>query len=656
MNKQRQKNKGGHCSANAPIVFKRWTRTHYGMFSSIRKVVKIGVLGTAMSIITSTTMGYAQSSDTLTRQKVLELETAEVLEFKQSPTNATTLPIVIFNTTTEQHAPLSTIEDALKLSPSVDLRERGTKGVQADISIRGGSFDQTMILLNGIDFSDSRTGHQSHSLPIDLQITNNIELITDVPLVGALTGALNFSTSPFKNNSLKANIEMGSYGYGYVNWAGSYTKNNLSALAAVSYRRSDGYIDNTDFQTLNAYSRLMYETTKAGFFDFQIGYQNKAFGANSFYSTAYPNQFEATRTALTSITWKKNINKFSIGSSVGYRRNNDHYELFRDNINAPSWYTGHNNHFTDNIIVSLKGDYNWKFGKSSIGVDYTASYLESNVLGKRTRNVVNAWGRQTAHIHKLSLLGAFTISTSYYGISPLWSIAGGYTPTKNWNIVLNINRSMRLPTFTDLYYTTATHIANHNLKPETAITYQATVEYKYKGFFISITPYFRQGQNLIDWVKLPDAEKWESQQLTELNTLGLEVLIGYRSKGVLQNISLGYGYINTNKNSHGYISQYPLDYVKNKLVSSFTLKIVHNLYLSTIGTMYDRNGSYQIANNKQAKYTPYFIIDSRLSWEPKSVKLYVELNNILNQTYYDIGGIIQPGLWITAGIEIQISK
>lgn len=656
MNKKRQKNKRGQCGGNAPIVFKRWTRTHYGMFSSIGKVVKIGVLGTAMSIITSTTAGYAQSSDTLTRQKVLELETAEVLEFKLSPTNATTLPISIFNTKTEQHAPLLTIENALKLSPSVDLRERGTKGVQADISIRGGSFDQTMILLNGIDFSDSRTGHQSHSLPIDIQITNSIELITDVPLVGALTGALNFSTSPFDTNSIKANFELGSYGYGYANLAGSYTKNNLSALAAVSYRRSDGYIDNTDFKTLNAYSRLMYETKKAGFFDFQIGYQNKAFGANSFYSTAYPNQFEATQTALTSVSWRKDIGDFSIGSSIGYRRNSDHFELFRDNIDAPSWYKEHNNHFTDNMIASLNGDYNWKFGKSSIGVDYTVSYIESNVLGKRTRNVVNAWIRQTAQIGKFNLLGAFTMSASYYGICPLWSIAGGYAPTKNWNIVLNVNRSMRLPTFTDLYYTTATHIANYDLKPETAITYQATVEYKYKGFFGSITPYFRQGQNLIDWIKLPDAEKWESQQITELNTLGLEVLVGYRSRGVLQNISLGYGYINANKNSHGYISQYALDYIKNKLVSSLTLKIVRNLYFSAIGTMYDRNGSYQIANNEQAKYTPYFILDSRLSWEPRNVKLYLELNNILNQKYYEIGGIIQPGLWITAGVEIKISK
>lgn len=637
-----------------PIVFKRWTRKDYGAFSSLGKIVKIGVLGATMSIVAVSSTGYAQSNDTLTQQKIVELEESVVSETKQSPTNATTLPITVFNAAAEPYSPLSTTEDALRLSPSIDLRERGTKGVQADISIRGGSFDQAMILLNGIDFSDARTGHQSHSLPIDLEITNNIDLITNVPLVGALTGALDFSTSPFSRNSIKANLEMGSYGYGYANLSGSYTKNNLSILAAASYRRSDGYIDNTDFQTINAYSRIMYEHAKIGFFDFQIGYQNKEFGANGFYSLEYPNQFEATQTGLTSLSWRKEIGKFTVNSSLSYRRNYDHYELFRDNINAPSWYTEHNNHFIDNITAALGGHYNWSFGKSSIGVDYLTNYLESNALGKRTRNVVNAWVRQTAKIKKFSLLGAFTLSTSSYGIAPLWSLSVGYTPHKNWNIALNVNRSMRLPTFTDLYYTTATHISNHNLKPETAVTYQATIEYSYKGLSVMMTPYFRKGQNLIDWIKPSEIAKWESQQITTLNTIGLEILLGYTSKGVVQNVSLGYAYINSNKESEDYISKYALDYMRNKLVASLTLRITKQLYWSSTATLYDRNGIYNIVGGIAKNYTPYTLLDSRLTWQVNNIKLYVEANNILNQKYYDFGGIIQPGIWVTAGITVEI--
>ena len=167
--------------------------------------------------------------------------------------------------------------------------------------IRGGSFDQTMVMLNGINFTDARTGHQSHSLPIDIDCIAGIDLIDGVSGVGAYAGALNIRTMPLKSRYLRIEAAGGGDGYAYGNLSGAVTKGRFSLFAAGSYRRSDGYIHNTDFENYNGYLRMNYDSEKAGFFDFQAGYQNRSFGSNGFYAAYNPDQFEHTSTVLSSL-------------------------------------------------------------------------------------------------------------------------------------------------------------------------------------------------------------------------------------------------------------------------------------------------------------------------------------------------------------------
>ena len=58
-----------------------------------------------------------------------------------------------------QNAPVQSIEDLLEYAVNIDLRQRGIDGIQSDVSIRGGSFEQVLILLNGIKINDPQTGH-----------------------------------------------------------------------------------------------------------------------------------------------------------------------------------------------------------------------------------------------------------------------------------------------------------------------------------------------------------------------------------------------------------------------------------------------------------------------------------------------------------------
>ena len=297
--------------------FRRWSRKGWAAFASLHRHVTIGVLAVTMSILLLATQhASAHDADTAAVLKTLRIDEVGISGSQSAPTRNVQSQTPLFDRKAQAAAPVQTLESALRLAPSVDIRERGGKGMQADIFIRGGSFDQTMVLLNGIDFTDARTGHQSHSLPVDIDCISAVDLLDGVPGVGAFAGAVNIRTAPLKPTYLRFEGAGGQHGYAYANLSGAVTSGRFSLLAAGSYRRSDGYRHNTDFANYNAFVRATYEAPRAGFFDLQAGYQNRTFGSNGFYAAYNPDQWEATSTALASLRWLKQAGRFSFGASA----------------------------------------------------------------------------------------------------------------------------------------------------------------------------------------------------------------------------------------------------------------------------------------------------------------------------------------------------
>lgn len=660
--------------------FRRWARTNYAVFASLGKYVKIGVLSVGMSIITmATKTSFAHEADSASIYKVVRMDAVDVSGGKLNPKRSVMSTMPIFDRKSEGVAPLQTVEGALRVNPAIDLRERGGKGIQSDISIRGGSFDQTMVMLNGINFTDARTGHQSHSLPVDIECLGGIELIDGVSGVGAFAGAVNLKVVPLYSDYLRAEINGGMHGYYYANLSGNITPGErLSVFGAFSCRHSDGYVFNTDFSNINAYVRMTYDGAKAGFFDFQAGFQDRGFGSNGFYSLAYPNQYEHTRTALGSLRWMKDWGPLTLNATMSYRKNYDRYELFRDCLTEdgstpPSWYTGHNYHNTDNVGAELWADYKWTAGITSLGADYTYNHIYSNVLGEemsekrhvagekddawysksKNRNVVNVWLRHTKQWRRFDVAASGSIDSTPYGTDAMWSVSGGYAPKRGLRLELGATQSMRLPTFTDLYYTAANYVSNLNLVPEKAVTYKMSAAYALRGFSASATVYYRAGRNIIDWVKSQESEVWESQQITKLNTLGTELAVKYTTSGVLQLASLSYGYMHADKKSSGYVSMYALDYMKHKGAASVGVKFLRNFFLTLTGSAFDRNGGFTNRDGEAENYTLKFLLDGRLAWQnpARTVKVYVDVTNILDTEYYDFGGLPLPGTWALGGVS-----
>ena len=650
--------------------FRRWCRKGYAAFASLRRQVTIGVLSVSMStiLLSTTTPVQAQTVDSLTIARELEIEKVEVTGVKATPTRSTMSSTSVFDRKAGASAPVQTLESVLRLSPAIDLRERSGRGTQADIMIRGGSFDQTMVMLNGINFTDARTGHQSHSLPIDIDCIAGIDLIDGVSGVGAYAGALNIRTMPLKSRYLRIEAAGGDDGYAYGNLSGAVTKGRFSLFAAGSYRRSDGYIHNTDFENYNGYLRMNYDSEKAGFFDFQAGYQNRSFGSNGFYAAYNPDQFEHTSTVLSSLRWVKSVGRFTLNSSVSYRKNFDRYDWTRG--------TPMNHHNTDNAGAEFWADCTWKGGVTSLGGDYTYNHIYSTNLGEalsrphgrythaKARSTGNLWLRHAKQWRRFDLAASAGISLTPYGTSALWSLSGGYTPAPGLHLGIGAFQSMRLPTFTDLYYTSPAQINNLDLTPERAVTYLFDAGYMKNSWRLSLQTYYRAGRDIIDWVWREDmGDKWHSEQTSRLDTYGIELSGGYTvADGFLRRVTLSYGYITTDRNSD-IIAKGAMDYMRHKAALAVEVHFLRRMSLALTASVYDRNGSYthypvpgDPSLSEVRDYEPYFLLDGRLQWEKGICRLYVDATNITDSRYCDLGGIPLPGAWGTAGVALTIGR
>ena len=663
------KNKMKNIQAKQTPCFRRWSRKGWSAFASLHRHVTIGVLAATMSILLlATQSASAQHADTAAVLRTLRIDEVGISGSQTAPTRNVQSQTPLFDRKAQAAAPVQTLESALRLAPSVDIRERGGKGMQADIFIRGGSFDQTMVLLNGIDFTDSRTGHQSHSLPVDIDCISAVDLLDGVPGVGAFAGAVNIRTAPLKPTYLRFEGAGGQHGYAYANLSGAVTSGRFSLLAAGSYRRSDGYRHNTDFANYNAFVRATYEAPRAGFFDLQAGYQNRTFGSNGFYAAYNPDQWEATSTALASLRWLKQAGRFSFGASASYRKNFDRYDWTRG--------TAMNRHNTDNVGARLWADYDWRAGTTSLGGDYAFNHIYSTNLGEalsrphgrythaKARSTGNLWLRHAKQWRRFDLAASAGISLTPYGTSALWSLSGGYTPAAGLHLGIGAFQSMRLPTFTDLYYTSPAQINNLDLTPESAVTYLFDTGYMKNSWRLSLQTYYRAGRDIIDWVWREDmGDKWHSEQTSRLDTYGIELSGGYTvADGFLRRVTLSYGYITTDRNSD-IIAKGAMDYMRHKAALAVEVHFLRRMSLALTASVYDRNGSYthypvpgDPSLSEVRDYEPYFLLDGRLQWEKGICRLYVDATNITDSRYCDLGGIPLPGAWVTAGVALTIGR
>ena len=676
------------------IRFRQFSRKGYALFACLGRVVTIGVLSVATlraaAVTTPDTLSVvggssANIADDDSPDKEATLDDVEVTGSRAPLALGQAARMVTVLTRDEiQAAPVQSINDLLKMAVGIDVRQRGPLGAQTDVGIRGSTQEQITILLNGINICDPQTGHNAFDLPCDLSDIIRIEVLegpaSRVYGTSSLVGAINIVTNDGKSKRSEVRVEGGSFGY--LSAAGRISMpsaiSHLTSSLSASFTRSDGYQRskagalNSDYCGGKAFYQGAYGSELVRL-NWHVGLSTKGFGSNTFYSAKYDEQYERTTKLFAALQGDVRCKMYEgrgksyelhFKPSIYWNRSYDRFELIRgDESKVPF-----NHHRTDVFGINLNSYFDWVAGRTAFGAEFRNEDIVSGNLGEPLNNPHGHYkyglnrSNLSFHLEHNILLKRFTLSAGFVAVKNTWNempftlypgIDASFRLGDHWKVYASYNSSLRMPSFTELYYSVGGHKADKYLKPEEMQAVEGGVKYSSRWLTAQASIFHHHASNMIDWVMdTREADPvWQSVNHTKVNTLGQEFsasfLISHSS------FLISYCHLHQQKQEADYLqSQYSLEYLRHKLTAQLRICLAESLALTLGYRWQDRMGQYTTIDGEIKDYHPYSVVDARLAWNKDTYSIYMEGNNLTGHHYVDYGNVPQPGCWITGGIKL----
>lgn len=591
-----------------------------------------------------------QPSDTLS----IDFQEVTIAENRLSiPFNDVSRSIEVITKQQIQELNTSSINEVLQLVGGVDIRQRGVHGVQADLSIRGGTFEQALVLINGVKMLDPQTGHHLMNLPITLEDIERIEVLKGpgarVFGQNAFAGAINIITKVQNDFALSTGIDYGAYGllnaFTSINLPFKQIKQKIS----LSHNHSDGYRDNTDYHITNAFyqGQVNLGGKKLNLYG---GYTARDFGANGFYGNeTFTDQYEETRTSIISASYEARLGEWKISPKINWRRNTDNWQFRRQD---PEFFQ--NFHTSHVLTGELHLSKTHGLGILGIGAEYNSIDLTSNNLGQRSR------GQVGIHLENRFLLkdeqlditpGIYLLRISDFGTQVFPGLDIGYRLDNNWKLYSNIGLTSRIPSFTDLYYEDSGNIGNPELQTEKALTFELGASHKSRTTLFQLSYFRRDARDLIDWFKIDTDDRWMPDNFGSAvyNGLDLSVTLSLskeRNKAFLQTLKVNYLYLNASLgDSEVALSRNALENLNHQLIINPRFRITNEL-----------SGNLLFKYNDRASLDDYSLVDANLQYEINEWSFYVKASNLLNTDYRETNLVPMPGRWMMIGLRYRMYK
>lgn len=561
------------------------------------------------------------------------------------PFSKTSRTISIISSDDIIKSPYTNVADLLQNVAGVDIRRRGIDGMQSDLYIRGGNFDQTLLLIDGVKMDDAQTGHHTMNGILSLENIERIEIIKGpaARIYGqnAFTGAINIVTKAVTENNATINLNYGSFDNKKGELALGHKFNEGDVLASVSYQESDGYRYNTDFKNNTAFLKSNFKN-----FSLITSFAQRKFGANGFYaSPAYIDQYEETQTSLVALSANYATGKVMIKPRIYWRRNQDLYLFIREN---PSYYR--NLHISNKVGAETNVVFNSSLGKTGVGLDVSRIFLVSNNLGDHQRTAITGFIE-----HRFELLlgnlditpGVAISSYSDFDTKAFPGLDVGYRLSERVKLYGNIGYTYRVPTFTDLYYVGPTTMGNADLEAESALAEELGIKFTDVNFQMDLAFFHRKSDNLIDWTKDNETDKWEARNFSEVVAQGLETTMNYQfvMGKHQQKFNLGYSFIEDNiKDNNVQFTQYSLNSIKHQFTSGISTKFCPIL---------SQHISYRYVERTNGQH--YNVVDAKIGAMLKNnMEFSVAANNIFNASYTETNLVPMPKGNVMAGFTYNL--
>lgn len=538
--------------------------------------------------------------------------------------------------------PATNVVEALQWGFGVELMPRSP--ALSDVAIRGSSFEQVLVLVNGARVRDSQTGHFNLNLAVPLDQVERIEILRGpaASLYGsdAMGGVINIVT---RTTGEATSVTLG---------AGSFDRRSLSANRsqavgplyldiAGSLEESDGHRPGTDFDMRLARASIRYPLGGADHLSAEVAHAVRKFGAGGFYGD-YP-AFETTRTTTAVLSGRA----FSRGSllvepSLRMRRNSDDFILYRD---EPERYR--NRHST----LQLGADLIARAVLTPIlsvaaGLHGTRDEVDSNSLGDHDEATVGAsveLSAATARGLNGSVgLRADRLPDGKTELNP--SASAGWWLHESIRIRSSVGRAHRSPTWTERYYRDPVNEGSPDLLAENAWSADAGVDLHPSATVrLSVSAFLRDAENLIDWARSLDVAEtvWRTRNVNNARFEGIEAELELADVRGTRIRASGYWLSVSSSAAPGFESKYAL----RPLVETLTLSA-------------DRGfGPVEVflrgARERRSGEDHYFRLDGRAAVRVRDLRLFVDVQNGTDEEYPDISQIPAAGRSVSVGLELR---
>ncbi|MEJ8819884.1 TonB-dependent receptor plug domain-containing protein [Lacibacter sp. H407] len=628
-------------------------------------------------------MGLLNNS--FAQEKEIELDpitiTASLTPVSASKTGRN---ILIIKGDALQKLPVQSIDELLRYVPGVEVQSRGPMGAQADITIRGGTFQQVLVILDGIRLNDPLTGHFSAYIPISTAEIDRIEVLKGASsaIYGteAVGGVVHIISKTFANkkqtNGHKINAQLTAGDFGLFNaQAGAFIheKNTTASVGVITnntkgqqLRGTKGYFNLTTISA--SVKQKLGENTSVAY---RFGYDDRDFNAQNFYTTFLSDT--ATESVISRwhhLKFMHKKNKHSFSFDAGYKEANDVYR-FRKAVSA---------NVNNSSLLQALALHDYAINdKSTItsGVQFISRKIVSNDRGN----------------HEVSNAGAFVVLNQKIGkalqLNPALRV--DWNERAGWELIPQLNASYRYESllfrgsigrttrdgdFTERFNNyqrnpvpSGQRIGNPDLISESSLSYEVGADYFITpSLKISTTWFERFQQDLIDYIFTPYANMprqvnlvpggnyYLANNIDKVNTTGIETDVQYTHQFSDQHsLSGGLGFVWMRSRSSDTI---PSLYVSNHARELINFNIMYRYKKIAVSTngLFKARRSQPIAAPFVPISTDYFILNTRVDFFLLKDKLgvFVQADNIFNRRYSDLLGSIMPTRWVMGGVKVNL--
>lgn len=558
----------------------------------------------------------------------------------------------------------ASLADLLETAAGIDIRERGAGGVQADLSLRGGTFEQALILLDGIPLTDPQTGHHHMDIPVTVDDIERIEVLSGqasrVYGPGAIGGVVNIVTREPRATSLLLRGTVGQNRVVGTSATAQLAGPKLSTRLSASRSMSGGYRYNTDadISTVNFRANSSIGESSA---HLTVAYNEKDFGANGFYTDITDEQREHTRTVLSALDGAVPLGPFLLKPRATWRR---HYDDFV--LGDPAFYR--NETQTDVVGGGVHVFMPWKLGTLSLGAEGTMERIISDDLGGHRRYRGGLFLE-----HPFELFERLTVAPGVcvsYVTGTDWQVWPGLDAgldITDWLRVFGgVEYSFRTPTFTELYYDSPGNRGSSLLDNERTFSVEAGTRVHTQRLRGSLTLFRRDGRDVIDWARDTGASMWVAGNVDEVIASGGEADCRLSLTGPFAHrpihLQAGYAFVDLARSADDFVAAYqavsgdttaPLltykygtDYLRHKISAAIDHALLMDLRFNWRMRYERRHGTDLGA----------FVFDARMYANGTRGGFYVEVTNLFDRPYRDFASVPMPGRWVRGGLHLKLSR